>query len=285
MALTSSFSVIYAVTNMQVTLNVLAEFIGGLLFPGNALAMNMFKSYGYVTTARALTFAQDLKLGHYSKVPPRVMFAAQTIATIISTTVAMALLNWQVTGIKGVCTPDAQAKFYCPGTSTFFTASVIWGTLGPSRMYGPNGPYFVLIFGFLVGAFLPLPFYFLAKAFPDNKFIRSIHVPILIGGSLNWAPYNLSHAWPAVPVAWFFQVYVRKHYLAWWQKYNYILSTAFDCGVAIAAIVTFFALQWPEISIDWWGNDVVNNGADAYPGMPLLDVPDAGFWGPESGWH
>src|SRR5271170_577550 len=114
---------------MQVTLNVLAEFCGGLLFPGNALAMNMFKSYGYVTTSQALTFAQDLKLGHYSKVPPRVMFAAQTIATIVSTTVAMALLNWQVTSIKGVCTPEAQAKFYCPGTSTFFTASVIWGTL------------------------------------------------------------------------------------------------------------------------------------------------------------
>lgn len=223
---------------MQVTLNVLAEFIGGLLFPGNALAMNMFKSYGYVTTARALMFAQDLKLGHYSKVPPRIMFIAQTIATVIATCVAMAILNWQVTGIKGVCTKDAQAKFYCPGTSTFFTASVIWGTLGPSRMYGKNGPYFVLIFGFLIGAVIPIPMYFLARRFPNNRIIRGIHVPVFLGGGLNWAPYNLSHAWPAVPVAWFFQVYVRKNYLAWWQKYNYILSTAFDCGIAIAAIVT-----------------------------------------------
>ncbi|PVF97003.1 OPT-domain-containing protein [Serendipita vermifera] len=277
--------VIYAVTNMQVTLNVLAEFIGGLLFPGNALAMNMFKSYGYVTTARALVFAQDLKLGHYSKVPPRVMFAAQTIATVISTCVAMAILNWQVTGIKGVCTPDAQAKFYCPGTSTFFTASVIWGTLGPARMYGRNGPYFVLIFGFVIGAVLPIPFYYLAKRWPENKIIRSIHIPIILSGPLNYAPYNLSHSWPAVPVAWFFQVYVRKHYLAWWQKYNYILSTAFDCGVAIAAIVTFFALQWADIYVAWWGNDVTNVGADAWPGMPLLPVPEVGYWGPETGWH
>ena len=36
--------VIYAVTNQEVTLNVLAEFIGGVLFPGNALAMNMYVS-------------------------------------------------------------------------------------------------------------------------------------------------------------------------------------------------------------------------------------------------
>ena len=66
--------VIYSVTNMLIGLNVLAELIGGSLFPGNALAMNMFKSYGSVTTARAITFAQDLKLGHYTKIPPRVMF-------------------------------------------------------------------------------------------------------------------------------------------------------------------------------------------------------------------
>jgi OPT family small oligopeptide transporter len=280
--------VIYAVTNMQVTLNVLSEFIGGLLFPGNALAMNMFKSYGYVTTSRAIMFAQDLKLGHYSKIPPRVMFLGQTVATIVSTCVAMAILNWQVTGIKDVCLPTAQAKFYCPGTSTFFTASVIWGSLGPAKMYGKDGPYFVLIFGFVIGTFFPLPFYFLAKRFPGSKLIRGFHTPAFLAGGLNWAPYNLSHAWPAVPVAYFFQVYVRKHYLAWWQKYNYILSTAFDCGIAVAAVVTFFALQWQDINIDWWGNDVVGLGADAFPGAPRLLPPDRSgsdqpYWGPGPG--
>jgi OPT family small oligopeptide transporter len=280
--------VVFAISNVEVTLNVLAEFIGGLLFPGNALAMNMFKSYGYVTTSRAIIFAQDLKLGHYSKIPPRVMFLAQTIATVVSTCVAMAILNWQVTGIKGVCTPEAQAKFYCPGHSTFFTASVIWGTLGPSKMYGKGGPYFVLLFGFIIGAVLPLPFYFLAKRFPDSKTIRGFHITAFLSGGLSWAPYNLSHSWPTVPVAYFFQIYVRKHHLAWWQKYNYVLSTAFTCGIAIAAVVTFFALQWKEISIDWWGNNIVSEGADAWPGLPRLQPPDRPgsdkpYWGPGPG--
>ena len=62
-------------------------------------------------------------------------------------------------------------------------------------------------------------------------------------------------------------------------------STAFDCGVAIAAIVTFFALQWPGVEINWWGNEIVNVGADAYPGTALLPVPDIGYWGPSTGWH
>jgi len=245
--------------------------------------MNMFKSYGYVTTHRALVFSQDLKLGHYTKIPPRVLFAAQTAATVASTLVAMAILNWQVTGIKGICTPQAEARFTCPGTTTFFTASVIWGTLGPAKMYGKDGPYNVLLYGFLIGAALPIPFYFLSQRFPHNKVLRGIYIPVLIGGALNWAPYNLSHSWPAAIFAYVFQVYIRKRFLPWWQKYNYILSTAFDCGIAIAAIVTFFGLQFTGIEIDWWGNAIANTGADAWPGVPLYDLPESGHWGPGPG--
>jgi predicted membrane protein len=39
--------IIKAITGIEVTLNVLAEFIGGSWAAGNALAMNYFKSYGY----------------------------------------------------------------------------------------------------------------------------------------------------------------------------------------------------------------------------------------------
>ncbi|PVF99222.1 OPT superfamily oligopeptide transporter [Serendipita vermifera] len=269
--------IVYSITNVQIALNVLAELIGGLLFPGNAFAMNMFKGYGYITTYQALTFAQDLKLGHYVKIPPRVMFAAQIFATIISTCVAVVMMNWQLNHIRDICTPDAQAKFYCPGSSSFFTASVIWGTLGPSRLFGKNGPYSLLNLGFLIGAILPIPFFLLSKRYPKNTFLRSVHVPVLLTGCLNWAPYNLAYIWPAVPIGWLFQVYIRTRFLPWWEKYNYILATAFACGIAIAAIITFFALQWPEIQVDWWGNTVNTLGADAYPGAPLLEVPEGGF--------
>ncbi|KAF8706824.1 OPT oligopeptide transporter protein, partial [Rhizoctonia solani] len=254
--------VIFAVTNQEVTLNVLAEFIGGVLFPGNALAMNMFKSYGYVVTA--------------------LLFIGQTIATIVSTLVAMSIMNWQVNSIRGVCTPQAQAKFTCPGTSTFFTASVIWGTLGPIKMYGADGPYNILLWGFLIGAVLPVIFFFLAKRFPNNKVIRGIHAPIFLAGGLNWAPYNLSHTWPAVVVGYIFQVYIRKRYIGWWQKYNYVLTSALTCGVAIAAIVTFFALQWAGIEIDWRGNSIVNEGCDG-KGCSLFPKPEKGYWGPGPG--
>jgi hypothetical protein len=60
--------VIKAMTRVEVSLAILAEFIGGSLVPGNALAMNYMKAYGYVTCAHALGFSHDLKLAHYVKV-------------------------------------------------------------------------------------------------------------------------------------------------------------------------------------------------------------------------
>lgn len=43
--------------------------------------MNFFKGFGYVTTAHALSFANDLKLGHYLKIPPRQTFWCQVAAS------------------------------------------------------------------------------------------------------------------------------------------------------------------------------------------------------------
>jgi hypothetical protein len=43
--------------------------------------MNFFKGFGYVTVAHALSFANDLKLGHYFKVPPRQTFWCQVVAS------------------------------------------------------------------------------------------------------------------------------------------------------------------------------------------------------------
>ena len=44
--------IITSITGVQITLNVFAEFIGGVIYPENALAMNYFKSYGVMYVDR-----------------------------------------------------------------------------------------------------------------------------------------------------------------------------------------------------------------------------------------
>lgn len=72
-------------------------------------------------------------------------------------------------------------------------------------------------------------------------------------------------------------VHIRKRYLGWWQKYNYVLTSALTCGIAIAAVVTFFALQWAGIEINWRGNTIVDEGCDG-TGCPRFAVPEKGYW-------
>lgn len=60
--------IIQAITNQQIGLNVLTEFLFGYIQPGRPLALMIFKTYGYITMAQALSFVSDLKFGHYMKV-------------------------------------------------------------------------------------------------------------------------------------------------------------------------------------------------------------------------
>lgn len=129
--------IVMAVTGDTPTLNVLAEFIGGCFAEGNALQMNYFKMYGYVTAAhvseetprkpqstdmQAVTFSKDLKLGHYTKIPPRYTFVIQIAGALINCFVTSGIMNYQL-HIKNVCSAHPPNRFYCIDQTTFFTAT------------------------------------------------------------------------------------------------------------------------------------------------------------------
>ena len=213
--------IIAAMTGVPVTLNVLAEFIGGVWVEGNAIAMCFFKSYGYVTCAHALSFAADLKLAHYLKIAPRFTFWAQMVPTLVSTFISVGIMQYQV-HIKDICTKNAPFRFTCPGPNTFFTAAVFWGTVGPRKIWGVGGQYAVTLIGFPIGVIVVVAIYMLAKRFPRNRALRNAHPVVMMSGALGWAPYNLAYVWPAVPVAAFSWLYLRKRFLSFWAKVSNI---------------------------------------------------------------
>ena len=58
-------------------LNIITEYVMGLVYPGRPIANVCFKVYGYMSMAQAVSFLSDFKLGHYMKIPPRSMFIVQ----------------------------------------------------------------------------------------------------------------------------------------------------------------------------------------------------------------
>lgn len=81
--MTIPIGIIQAVSGTQIGLNVLTEFIIGLLIPGQTIAVISFKSLGYNVLIQALALVADLKLAHYMHICPKSMVAAQLIGTLI----------------------------------------------------------------------------------------------------------------------------------------------------------------------------------------------------------
>jgi OPT family small oligopeptide transporter len=268
--------IVTSVANTEVTLNVIAEFVGGAAFPGNYVSMVYFKTFGVITASQAVTFAQDLKLGHYMKIPPRLMFWAQTIATILAAILQVFVIRFQL-GLEDICLADQPQKFICPGVNTFFTAAVLWGTIGPKKIFAPGQIYNPLLWGFFAGAFLPLPFYFYVRKFP-RSWLRYVHVPAMIFGALLYgSPFNLSYFWLTLYIALFFNFFVRRRYLAWWSKYAYVLTTSFSAAIAISAIIQF-PIGNANLSINWWGNLQTTETLDFSGAGVLKTVPPGGHF-------
>ncbi|KDP39295.1 hypothetical protein JCGZ_01052 [Jatropha curcas] len=269
---TLPIGVVQATTNMQMGLNVITELIIGYIYPGKPLANVTFKTYGYISMSQALTFVQDFKLGHYMKIPPKSMFLVQLVGTIVGSTVYFATAWWLLSTVENICLPDLLpdgSPWTCPGDDVFYNASIIWGVIGPLRMFGKLGVYSQLNWFFLIGAVAPIPVWLLTRKFPEKKWIKLIHMPIFLSATISMPPAGPVHYWSWGAVGLFFNFYVYRKYKRWWARHNYILSAGLDAGIAFMGIVIFFALQSQNIyGPQWWGLD----GTDH---CPLAKCPTA----------
>ncbi|CAF1551624.1 unnamed protein product, partial [Adineta steineri] len=154
--------IVAAVTNQSIGLNVITEFVAGVAIPGNPLANVTFKTYGYISQNQALLLISDLKLGHYMKIPPRAMFITQLAGTITAGVINYVTANYLLSSVPNICT-QKNPRWTCPNANTFYSASIIWGAIGPVKMFGPGSTYSSLLYGFLIGAIIPIPPWLLMK--------------------------------------------------------------------------------------------------------------------------
>jgi OPT family oligopeptide transporter len=127
-----------AITNQQVYVSILEELLIGYILPGRPLALMMFRTVGSFSVGKAITYSSDLKFGHYMKVPPRLMFFAQTIASMVAVVTTIFAQQWALDNIPDVCTPHQKARFICANLDVFSTSSIFWGGIGPRRFFSPG---------------------------------------------------------------------------------------------------------------------------------------------------
>ena len=149
------------------------------------------------------------------KIPPRTVFSCQAVATVWAAIVQVAVLNWALGTITDVCTPYVYPVEFNParyllslykglnrpilfaqtGRHSFPIASLgvsgndlangckieptdyFPGAIGPDRMLGPKSMYHDFQWFWLVGAALPVLFYFLGRMFPKSP-VRHLNAPV-----------------------------------------------------------------------------------------------------------
>ncbi|XP_043709483.1 oligopeptide transporter 4-like isoform X2 [Telopea speciosissima] len=255
---TLPISIITATTNQSPGLNVITEYVMGVILPGRPIANVCFKTYAYLSMGQAISFLSDFKLGHYMKVPPRSMFLVQFISTIVAGTVNLRVAWWLLDSVHNMCNDDLlppNSPWTCPNDRVFFDASVIWGLVGPKRIFGSLGNYGELNWFFLGGFIGPVLVWFLHKAFPKQSWIRLINLPVLLGATAMMPPATALNYNCWIIVGTFFNFFIFRYRKRWWQRYNYVLSAALDCGLACMAVVLYFTLNMENRTITWWGSE------------------------------
>lgn len=76
-------------------------------------------------------FTQDLKLGHYLKIPPRTTFMVQLTASCFSVIVQIGIKDLLFSVVRDICTRDQKDRLTCPRNLVYFNASAIWRALYP----------------------------------------------------------------------------------------------------------------------------------------------------------
>ncbi len=132
--------------------------------------------------SQALQLITDLKLGWYTSIPPREMFAAQTIGTVLGAltncerdcetrltvpdVTLQSVLSSKRPFLDGT-TPDPTGQWTGRRPGIFYSASIIWGAVSPRRFFA--GKYWVLYLGFPFGALVPFLLWLAHKRWPRMK--------------------------------------------------------------------------------------------------------------------
>lgn len=189
------------------------------------------------------------------------------MGTFIASIVYLVTAWWLMETIPNLCEESASI-WTCPIDTVFYDSSVVWGLIGPRRIFGDLGSYTSMINWFILGgAIAPVVVWSAAKAFPKQKrWIRLINMPVLIGATGAMPPATAVNVTGWIIVGFVSGFVVYRYKREWWQRHNYVLSGALEAGLAFTGVLLYFALGLKHVSLSWWGNNELD-------GVPWLLVP------------
>ncbi|CAL3971620.1 unnamed protein product [Diplocarpon coronariae] len=313
---------ILATRNITLSLNVISPFLAGYMILGKPVGVIKLKVFSTICLGQASFPARALHE------PPQNIFSCQLVASIWACFVQVAVMNWTLGSIDGVCTNYTPPPSFAPHlyplanrsaeprktispartaahsshiVSSTAQSCITIGVIGPKRMFGPDSTYRAIQFYLLLGALLPMPFYFLGRFFPRSP-LRVLSAPVMLGAMAWLPPYaflrplSASLRFPSLlPLPTNHRTIIGNELtnpqrnppllrpLGWWHHYNYIAAAGLDASLEISTIVIILAITFPEFSVPQWrGNVDVYKTLDATYGTTRKKLPEGESFGPST---
>ncbi|TPX75856.1 hypothetical protein CcCBS67573_g02877 [Chytriomyces confervae] len=231
-----------AFTGFSPPFKTFLQLIGGFLLPGRPIANMYFTTFGGNTIWEAVAMCTDLKIGQYMKIPPRAVFAAQMYGGFIG-----ALIHWVLNHIildtkrDILLDPNGDNNWSGQNIIGVNSKAITFGTLAP-KLLAAGGTYEWLSYAFIVGIFIPIPFWLGHKYFPKVGF-NYVNTAIL-SWFFCYFTVGVNSGWLSrIILGFVFQLYLRKYKSAWFNKYTYILAAGLSAGTQLSVFVMSFAFQ------------------------------------------
>lgn len=248
--------ILYGLYGNGIGTNQISKMVGGAVHPGRPLANMYFASWSHQVILLAVNLANWLKVGQYTKVPHRVMFATQIYGTLLGAGLNYAVMTTVVTHQREILLDPEGSNIWSGSiVQTLNSAATTWALA--KQMYGLSGRYWIVPMGLLIGLFLPVLHWGLNRTFPRlrdlpiNTAIICLYMGTNYFGTTSWVCST-------IVVGVFSQFWLRRRMPRIYNKYNYLVGAALDGGSQIVVFVLSFAVFGASGKAHpfptWWGN-------------------------------
>ncbi|GJE86746.1 OPT oligopeptide transporter [Phanerochaete sordida] len=253
---------IAATTGFQISIKYAIQVLAAFIHPGQPITVMYVNLYGNSTAFQTLAMLQDLKLGQYTKLPPRVTFAAQMAGSIVGSIFNYTMMVTIVNANREVLLDPVGTRVWSGWIiQQYNSASVAMGALG-KELFTFGKPYWLIPFATIFGLVFPIPFWLVHRYTPKGSWISRaaayINTPI-VALYVGYLPYSVNGQWwSCVLIGFASQWWARSRRPKWFKKYNYLTSAALDGGSQVIMFILSFAVFGASGNAvdfpNWWGN-------------------------------
>ncbi|KAH8758991.1 OPT oligopeptide transporter [Diaporthe sp. PMI_573] len=259
-------TLLYSRYGNGIATNNLSKMLAGLMLPGRPVGNMYFAAWSHNVISNAVTLCNDLKMGEYLKIPPRVMFLTQIYGTILGGFINYAVMISIVNGNRDLLVNSNGNSSWSGATmQSYNTNATSWALA--NYLYGSGGLYYMVPVGLAIGGGLVIIHRIFVFFVPKIRGLSTseLNLPQFIQYA-GYIPYNASQTcviFSQVIAGFFTQFYLRNYRPRIFRDYSYLVTGAFDgASLAVLFVLSFavFGAGGPSKPFPtWWGNN-----ADGY---------------------